>query len=260
MAASDSSWLKHVETWSTVIGALGSVAVPILLYILAVRIGDRQHEIDVQNNERGLVIATVAYLLDDSPPKRRAGVMLITWLREKNIDMPPELLDQASAVIRDEPATATLSAVATTTEAAASPVVPAATTSRQAVSQSMSDALGGLVPRIFIQIVDDNQRDGADKVRSALQRMMAADGRLIIAPGLQKVVPQPPITHVELRFLKRADQAEAEALKQKLDVLLATNVTLRDLSPRFDSRSDVKRRTYELWFPAGPISVAPADR
>jgi hypothetical protein len=114
------------------------------------------------------------------------------------------------------------------------------------------------VPRVFIQIADKDQRTPANAVRDALQRMSASDGRLVVAPGVELVQRQSPLTRVELRFLKRDDQAEAADLKQKLDALLGTAVNLVDVSAKYDAKPEVKRRTYELWFPPGPISVRAA--
>jgi hypothetical protein len=267
MAAGESSWLKHVETWSTVVGALGSVAVPVLLYILAERIDARQHALDEQINQRALIISATGYLLDDNPTKREAGFILVGWLGDDVIKPPPELLDLASKIAREQPATATTTltpqapAPPPTTATASSPptamarpVEPPA----RSISQTASDVLGGLVPRVFIQIADDDQRPAANAVRNALQRITAADGRLVVAPGVERVARQAPLKHVELRYLKRADQAEAADLKQKLDALLGTSVNLVDVSAKYDAKPEVKQRTYELWFPPGPISVSTA--
>jgi hypothetical protein len=261
MAAGESSWLKHVETWSTVVGALGSVAVPVLLYILAERIDARQHALDEQINQRALIISATGYLLDDNPTKREAGFILVGWLGDDVVKPPPELLDLASKIAREQPATATTTltpqapAPPPTTATASPPptVMPA-----RSISQTASDVLGGLVPRVFIQIADDDQRPAANAVRNALQRITAADGRLVVAPGVERVARQTPLKHVELRFLKRADQAEAADLKQKLDALLGTSVNLVDVSAKYDAKPEVKPRTYELWFPLGPISVSTA--
>jgi hypothetical protein len=275
MAAGESSWLKHVETWSTVVGALGSVAVPILLYIVAERIDARQNTLDVQTNQRALIISATGYLLDDNPTKREAGFILVGWLGDGLVKPPPELLDLASKIAQEQPATATT----TLSPPAAVPTSPAAVPAPQAavppptapsppeatappppsaprsISQTASDALGGLVPRVFIQIATDDQRPAANAVRNALQRMTAVDGRLVVAPGVERVARQAPLAHVELRYLKRADQAEAADLKKKLDALLGTSVDLVDVSAKYDAKPEVKQRTYELWFPPGPISV-----
>lgn len=256
MAATESSWLKHFEVWSTVISALGSVAVPVLLWFLAERLGEQQHQIDVSINERSLVISTIAYVVDDNPLKREVGFKIIDWLRTKDVEIPPELVIVAATAVQTQPATAR---PPVTTDSAAEPVAARPPSpqesSDQRVAQTASDALGGLVPRIFIQIASEDQRKAAEDLRSALQQMTASDGRLVTAPGVQLVQRQPPLTHVELRYLKRADQAEALDLKKKLDALLGTSVDPKDLSSRYDAKPEVKRRTYELWFPPGPISV-----
>jgi hypothetical protein len=255
MAQTEPPWLKHLEVWSTVIGALGSVAVPALLWFLAERLGEQQHQIDVTINERSLVISTVAYVVDDSPLKREAGFKIIEWLRNKGVEIPPDLITVAATSARTQLPTArprvpTDSATDATSSRPLSP--------QESVAQTASDALGGLVPRIFIQIASSDQHKAAEDLRGSLQQMTASDGRLIIAPGVQLVPRQPPLTHVELRYLKRADQAEAQELKKKLDALLGTGIDLKDLSSKYDAKPEVKRRTYELWFPPGPISLNPA--
>lgn len=256
MAATESSWLKHFEVWSTAIGALGSVAVPVLLWFLAERLGEQQHQIDVTINERSLVISTVAYVVDDNPLKREAGFKIIEWLRKKDVEIPPDLVTVAATAARTQQATARPQG---TTDSAAAPMAERPPSpqesSDQRVAQTASDALGGLVPRIFIQIASEDQRKAANDLRGALQLMTASDGRLVIAPGVQLVPRQPPLKQVELRYLKRADQPEALELKKKLDALLGTTVDPKDLSSKYDAKPEVKRRTYELWFPPGPISV-----
>ena len=252
MAASESGWLKHLEVWSTVIGALGSVAVPVLLWFLAERLGEQQHQMDVTINERNLVISTVAYVVDDNPIKREAGFKIIDWLSQSGVEIPPDLVTVAATAARTQQATASPRVAS---DAAAATAAPAPTSPQASVAQTAADALGGLVPRVFIQIADNEQRKAAEELRSALQQMTATDGRLVIAPGVQLVPRQPPLAHVELRYLKRADQAEAEDLKKRLDALLGTSVDLKDLSSKYDAKPEVKRRTYELWFPPGPISL-----
>jgi hypothetical protein len=275
MAAGESSWLKQLETWSAVVGALGSVAVPILLYIVAERIDARQHALDEETNQRALIISATGYLLDDNPTKREAGFILVGWIGNGAVKPPPELLDLASKIAQEQPATATTalspqpSTQATTPSQtvlpplASSPLPPPVepsarpvlTPAPRSISQTASDALGGLVPRVFIQIADDSQRPAAEAVRNALQRMTATDGRLVVAPGVERVARQAPLKQVQLRFLKRADQVEAADLKQKLDALLGTDVSLVDASDKYNDKPAVKQRTYELWFPPGPISV-----
>lgn len=254
MAATESSWLKHFEVWSTMIGALGSVAVPVLLWFLAERLGEQQHQIDVTINERSLVISTVAYVVDDNPLKREAGFKIIDWLSQKGVEIPQDLVTVAATAARTQQATARPQG---TTDSAAGPVAARQLSPQESVAQTASDALGGLVPRIFIQIASEDQRKAANDLRSRLQQMAApSDGRLVIAPGVQLVPRQPPLKQVELRYLKRADQAEADYLKAQLETLLVgTTVILANLSPKYDAKPDVKRRTYELWFPPGPISV-----
>jgi hypothetical protein len=248
---------KHVETWAALITALGSIAVPIMLYVLSTRVADQQqdlarqqHDSDQRNVQRALVISTVGYLADDNPQKRNAGFLVISWLKENAIDVPPPLLEMAAAVSRTEPATAVSPASATVAAAAAGGHVLSA---RQQYSQTAADALGGLVPRIFVQIAAEDQRPAADMLRLALQQLRGADGRQVIAPGVERVAQ--PSKEIELRYLKKADAAEAQELVARLGDLLQGGVTAKDLSPTFDGRADIKRRTYELWFPTGPIAL-----
>lgn len=257
MAATESPWLKHLEVWSTVIGAVGSVAVPLLLWYLAERLGEQQHQIDQSISERGLVISAVAYVVDDSPRKRDAGFWIINWLGSKGVEIPEYLNDAAATAARMQQPTAK---PPVPTDSAAEAVAAPPLSPQESAAQTASDALGGLVPRIFIQIASSDQRKAAEDLRSALQQMTAPDGRLIIAPGVQLVVRQQPLTHVELRYLKSKDADEARDLKMKLDTLLGASVELKNLSSRYDAKPEVKRRTYELWFPPGPISVNAAAR
>jgi hypothetical protein len=57
-----------------------------------------------------------------------------------------------------------------------------------------------------------------------------------------------PSKALEQRVLKSADRDEASTLAGFLDRLLGLQISIVDLSQRFDTWVQVKRRTYDLWF------------
>jgi hypothetical protein len=262
MADDKPSWMKHVDTWSALITALGSIAVPVMIYLLSdivtkqqVKNQDEQHKIDQQNTERSLVIAAVGYLTEETQKKQVGGFFVINWLRDKNIDIPNDIMNMATDVAKSLPSTARQT-VSTATDEVQQPA-PAAASQQEAISQIGSEALGGLVPRLFIHIASDDQRQAAETLRRAVQALRLKDGRSIIVPGVQRVAH--PTNNIQLRYLKKLDEPEAAEIALRLTGLLGVELKPQDFSRDFDSRQDVKRHTYELWLPPGPIQVSTSN-
>jgi hypothetical protein len=245
MADGSVSWLKHLETWSTLVGALGSVAVPIMLYIFSNQVISQQHNIDEQNTERSLVISVVGYLCDDSPTRRQAGFTLVNWLKDQKIEIPPAIMIMAIEVSQSLPPTA---AADVSTAPAPAPSRAAAPSAPLSTAQAASDALGGLVPRIFIHVASEEQQSQVAQLRNAIQGLKLSDGSPVLVPGVEQVAQTPD--DIELRVLKKSDLADAPYIAQQLRTILGAPVNVRDFTASFDRKRAVKARTYELWLPA----------
>jgi hypothetical protein len=122
-------------------------------------------------------------------------------------------------------------------------------------SRALQVAVGGILPRIFIHIAAESQRPDANELRQRLIAMQS-NGQGLVVPGIQKVTNAP--SEIQLRFLKSSDAAEALSLAQSLSTLLGSPVTATDLSKTFGAQTNIKPRTFELWFPpSAAIKLAP---
>jgi hypothetical protein len=260
MADNKPSWIDYLNVGLTVmVGGIG-------IYI-AVHLGESADRL----SQNGLIVASATFLLDDSPVRRQGGVEIVSWLKDNEIVLPPweEHLIQQIADQSDSSAPTGEGAVAPPGEAPASsapaPQAPAASSpaaapivqpanqqlaqpSNQQIANQLFSVIGGKSPRLFLEIVEAEQRSGAEALRGVADQIML-NGQRLIVPKIENVKKSAP--QVELRYLKTADREEAVALAGKLDKLLGRQIPVRDMSAQFEARADVKRRTYELWFPAG---------
>jgi len=94
-------------------------------------------------------------------------------------------------------------------------------------------------PRVYIHIVEENQRAGARRI----QRQLEAGG--FVVPGIQRV-SQGPRTSV-VRYFKENERAGADRVR---DIVAAAGVslTVSDLSRRFGSSGAIRASHYEIWF------------
>lgn len=122
-------------------------------------------------------------------------------------------------------------------------------------------AAGAAVPvpgpaiRLFLQIVDEAQRPAALLLQQRLQQERIG-GRPIVVPGIEKVGGG---ADNSLRCLKSNDCAMAPALAALVNAQLASpQVTVTNLSARFDKAVNVAPGTFELWLAPGDVRVKPA--
>lgn len=263
MAENKASWIDYLNLGLTI--AVGGIGI-----YIAVHIGESADRL----SQNGLIIASATFLLDDSPARRQGGVQIVSWLEENEVKLPPweeNLVAQIAGQANSRaPTTAPPSPAPSPSASAASiPTAPALTAPapnarapqsfptaeapNQQVANQLFAVIAGRVPRLFIEISDPEQQSGAEMLRTAVGRITVS-GQSVIVPKIENVRTSP--NQVELRYLKRADQAEANTLATSLAQLLGSPVPVRDRSSLYEARTDVKPRTYELWFPHGTaISV-----
>lgn len=106
--------------------------------------------------------------------------------------------------------------------------------------------------RLFLQIVDEAQRPAAEILQQRLQQEKIG-GHPIVVPGIEKVAAG---ADNSLRCLKSNDCAMAPALAALVNAQLASpQVTVTNLSARFDKAVGVAPGTFELWFGPGDVRV-----
>jgi hypothetical protein len=282
MAENKPSWIDYVNLGLT--AAIGALGIFIALYVA--RSADRL-------SENSLIVASATFLLDESPIRQQGGVQIVCWLNQNNIALPDweqrliqqvaaksnapgPLLDEsgdapirASAPCGSVETSAATGAVGAAAGAAAGSSVAAeaspppgsgiaAPRNAAAVANQLVAAVGGTLPRLFIQYPDVDQRPGAEALRVAVAQTKL-NGQPIIVPKIDPVTRAPD--HLELRYFKRADRDEAGALAVIISGILGSTLGLNDRSATNDARQDVKPRTYELWFPHDwPINLPAAVR
>lgn len=222
--------------------ALGLGALAIIVTVMVSKSAD--------NLSRSSLYVTIAnFVLDDSQKRQNAGVTMYAWAKQRYPDTPEwiasyvrEAAAHANVAPSGKPLAPPSSSVSeqnTTNDPAA---IPVAATS----ADNLFDAVGGVLPRLFIQVADDQQRTQAGDLRCVINHSLI-DDQPIVVPVIQKVRTSP--ANAELRYLKKADAAEAEKIGTLVQGLIGSPIAVRDLSGKFPDREDIKPRTYELWFP-----------
>jgi hypothetical protein len=255
MANNKPSWIDYLNLALTV--AVGAIGIYVSIQIS--KSADRL-------SQNSLVVESAAFLLDDSPMRRQGGVQIVSWLRDNNVQLPsweetlfvriasesdtqaPSHVEQSSKP-SSENTTSSGRVTPSGVRASAANTLVGRPTDQQVANQLFA-VIGGSIPRVFIEIADADQKSGAEALRNAMGQIKL-NGQPLVVPGIEYVTSAPQ--RIQLRFLKSADRDEANALAVNLTRLLGLQVGVRDLSQQFEKTLDVKRRTYELWFPRGQV-------
>ena len=231
MCADKPSWIDYLNL---AVGlSVGAIGVGV-----AVTVSKSADRLSANN----LMVTTATFLLDDSERRRNAGMWIYTHLKSDQVypdwgdEFVSHFLSQVSAAPQSDPS------------ANRESQKPLNEAPDRVVATQVFDAVAGTTPRLFIEIADEQQRSGAEALRRAIHQV-TLEGQSVIAPGVEKVTSPP--NRIELRVLKISDRDEADKLAATIGKMINASVHLSDLSGTFDKRPDVKRRTYELWFPPG---------
>jgi hypothetical protein len=113
---------------------------------------------------------------------------------------------------------------------------------------------GPSTPRVFVQVVDPNQRTAAQLVIARLKGREFRQSKLeALGP---EVVPNARVSKPEVRCLKKDDCPAARDLASYVEAITGNAVSVTDISARYENDANVRPNTYEIWFPAGPILSA----
>jgi hypothetical protein len=272
--------LQIVESWTKILGA---VAIPFVLAYFGSVISKEQRDADQREHQRAQLINLGTYLVDVEPRKHQFAAAIIELMTDDHIKIPAALVTMAAAV-----SNAQVEGVANASTGPSSPVAngppvlpppppPLAETplppaigaqpTQQIASAllqvrqtrddflkaqvAVTDALGGLVPRVFIHIADESARNPAQELRSALQRRQVS-GDNIVAPGIERVNNAP--SRIQLRYShQKTDATEAEQLAKIISTLLPGSSVDPTYMSQVENDPKFKPRTYELWFPPGYV-------
>ena len=101
-------------------------------------------------------------------------------------------------------------------------------------------------PRVYIHIVDENDRSAAQDFERAFEAQVI-DGANIVVPGIELVKSGPPRS--ALRCFQREEcDGEARKILAVANQLLRGPLQLQDLSKRYAGSAGIRPRHYEIWF------------
>lgn len=135
---------------------------------------------------------------------------------------------------------------------AIAPESPATIREERVAAVSVTTPVGSVQPRVFLQIVNPNDRDYAQGMKKRLEEAGFE------VPGIETVERAAGLKNTEVRYYKKADQADAVRL---LDTLREAGVK----SPAIfylglENSKKVRSKTYEVWFAAGASEDREAPR
>jgi hypothetical protein len=251
MADGKPGWIDYVNLGLTTgIGIIG-------IYV-AVNLGSSANQL----SQNGLIVASATLLLDDSPVRQQGGVQIVFWLKQSKVELPPwewQLIKRvatqsnSSAPTQNATGDQTPAPVPVATPAPPPPPPLPASTAPQITSEQVANQLfsviGGSIARLFIQYPDAAQTDCVEALRVSISEK-ESNGQSIVVPRIQLI--QHPPDKLQLRFLKQTDKNEAADLAMTLKSILGVDVPLVDKSATYETRADVKPRTFELWFAHAP--------
>jgi hypothetical protein len=178
---------------------------------------------------------------DQMPEKRKYGIAMFEYLL-KNDKVPVEFI------------TAQLDYAVSSSDRDLLPLLETAIQKAALVNTDVSsayqEATGRLPSRIFVHVLEDEQRPCINLV---LAEMKDADRAGITVPSVISA-RWGGDTH-ELRFFKPGDEKRAEYLVE-LFRTVGLELTLKDLSASWSGARDSRPNTFEIWF--GKPALAPA--
>jgi hypothetical protein len=111
------------------------------------------------------------------------------------------------------------------------------------VAASIAPPIGSVQPRVFLQIVNPDDEDYAEGMKKRLQQAGFK------VPGIETVERAAGLKNTEIRYYKKADQADAVRL---LDTLREAGVkSPAILYLGLENNRKVRPKTYEVWFADG---------
>jgi hypothetical protein len=243
------------------------IAVPVILFIATLQFNNRQaiahaaeNCLDLQiklfglgctdrdctvSSERVTTLIGFDRLIDGRC--KQAGIEPVQQVRQ--------VLRTASTQVTDAKLSADLQqAIGVRRPPAAAPLAGAIPLATQTATAASARTVSG--PRIYVQITAENQREAARVLISRLSNS-TLNGAKLAAYG-PEFVPNYRLTHTELRCLKKSDCTRAADLAAYIGAQLATPVSVRDLSARYETSSRVQAGNFELWFASGLQTALPA--
>lgn len=220
-------WGK-VEVLIGGVAALGSIAIPVALFIVGNSLSARQQEASNRQLEADRVERMLGHLSSDKPDEKKLAVRVLEFFVSED-QFPAELLPAVVEIASSD----THEDVADTASEVLQKVA-AQTRDKQAASAA-EKGLAALPPRVNVHANPGDQSAAA-----------AADdlnhSGVVVAPQAASTTPAPATT--ELRYFRKEDAASAQQMIGRL-AARGIRAQLRDLSQASGGRA-IRPRSFDL--------------
>jgi hypothetical protein len=200
MADRPDGWGK-AEVIIAGIGALGSIAIPVMLFVVGNAISDRQAQDSAQQLQADRVERMLGHLASTNPDERRLAVKVVKYFSGTEQAFPealiPILIEVATSDAQEDVAASASLALEKVANGARGPVASAAQT-----------GLSTLPARL-------NVRAPTDDARAAAASATVAQSDVVVTKQ-QAATPADVPQATELRFFRAEDRAQAQQLAGKL--------------------------------------------
>jgi hypothetical protein len=211
------------------VAALGSIAIPVALFVVGNGLSERQQEASAKQLESDRVERMLGHLTSDKPDEKKLAVRVLEFFVSED-QFPAELLPAVVEIASSD----THEDVADTASDVLQKV--AAQTHDKQAAAAAEKGLAALPPRVNL-----HPTDAGDKTTAAAVADLDHSG-VVVAPQAAGSTPAPVTT--ELRYFRKEDAASAQQMIGRL-AARGIRAQLRDLSQASGGRV-VRPRSFDL--------------
>lgn len=211
------------------VAALGSIAIPVALFIVGNGLSARQQDASAKQLEADRVERMLGHLTSDKPDEKKLAVRVLEFFVTEN-QFPAELLPAVVEIAASD----THEDVADTASEVLQKV--ATQTGDKKAASAAEKGLAGLPPR-----VNFHPAEAADKNTAAAVADLDHSG-VVVSPQAANSAAAPATT--ELRYFRKDDAASAQQMIGKL-AARGIRAQLRDLSQAAGNRA-ARPRSFDL--------------
>jgi hypothetical protein len=196
----DKDWRDTLQACSGAVAAVGSIAIPVALFVVGNKLADRQRVAGEKQVEADRVERMLVHLASDKADEKKLAVRVLEYFVSSQ-QFPQELLPalvEIASSDRKEDVAATAASVLE--KVAAGP-------SSAEVTAQAKEGLSSLPPRINFHPAESDAHKGERAVSDL------SHGGVVVAP--QAPIPDSP-AQTELRYYRTEDRAGAEKVAQDL--------------------------------------------
>jgi hypothetical protein len=211
------------------VAALGSIAIPVALFVVGNGLSARQQEASARQLEADRVERMLGHLASDKPDEKKLAVRVLEFFVSED-QFPAELLPAVVEIASSD----THQDVADTASEVLQKV--AAQTSDKQAAATAQKGLAGLPPRVNLHPAEPGDKNAAAAVADL------DHSGVVVASQAAGTTPAPAST--ELRYFRKEDAAGAQQMVGRL-AARGIRAQLRDLSQQAGGRA-VRPRTFDL--------------